>query len=308
MGTKIATLAIEAGGSKGRAALSCGDRIVARSLSVGLNPCDIGFSHFKHRLRSLITAVVRTLSPRPNSLYACAAIAGAGRPEALAGCEKIIREILVPLGARVHLSVMTDVEALVKACLRQADGIVLIAGTGSICLGVKHKGRQKVAARVGGWGSYLDEGCGFRLGLAVLDAVLKTLEGRREARILVDLLCTRYGMGPCEIPGHFIPVERGRVADLARIALEAYYLGDRFSRAIVRRSARDLVGMVLAVREKIGLEDDVVVHISGGLFQSPVITRLFTTRIRRCLPGVRIQMVADPLIHILSLASEMRSS
>lgn len=55
-------------------------------------------------------------------------------------------------------------------------GIVLIAGTGSICYGQSTDGRE---ARSGGWGSLMDdEGGGFALGRDALAAVVRAEDGR----------------------------------------------------------------------------------------------------------------------------------
>lgn len=54
---------------------------------------------------------------------------------------------------------MNDAEIALKAMLRGNDGILTIAGTGSIAFGVKNNS----SVRCGGWGNLLgDEGSGYK--------------------------------------------------------------------------------------------------------------------------------------------------
>jgi len=163
-------LAIEGGGSKGRAAIAWDGKIAARLLPVGLNPNDIDPDLLKQRLESLILPLLKLPGFSLGPLRAFAALAGAGRPAARQECSSVLRAILKPRSTRLRLKVTSDAGALLERFFARRDGIVLIAGTGSICLGAKHVGKRRATARAGGWGSYLDEGCGFKLGLGVLGA------------------------------------------------------------------------------------------------------------------------------------------
>ncbi len=309
-----ALLAIETGGSRGRAAMARGGSILERSLAVDLNPNDTGFDLFGRRLGSLLIPLLAHLragqhSPMLSSasLDVVAGIAGAGDPQIMERCRSILERLLKPYASRLRLKAMTDVGALAGACIGDGTGIVLIAGTGSICLGLGKRGGRRVRRRVGGRGSFLDPGSGSTLGLAILDAALATLDGRMNEEVLVGLICDRYGIRPEEIPPRFLPPDRREVAGLARVALEAYAAGDSFARAAVRSSARDLVGLVLEVRETLKIRKGVKVFASGGLFASPVVRRLFSRNIARRLPGARVTFVDDPLMRILGEFTKMGS-
>jgi N-acetylglucosamine kinase-like BadF-type ATPase len=207
----------------------------------------------------------------------------------------MLRAILKPRSAGLRLKVTSDAGALLERFFARRDGMVLIAGTGSICIGAGHAGKRRATARVGGWGSYLDQGCGFKLGLGVLDAALGALEGRGDQTLTVDLLCRRYGLRLKQVPDCFLPVRRRQVAALARIALEASSHGDPAARRLVRKTVADLVAMAQTVAARLSLMDPLDLVVTGGLFENPGFSTSFKRALRRRFPSAAVIHVADPL-------------
>jgi N-acetylglucosamine kinase-like BadF-type ATPase len=302
MKVRQASLAIDGGGSSARAALDYEGATLVRVLRSGLNAVDLGYPVFEKHIRLLLLPLLRALGDRRVDLRVCAALAGAGELRVRSQCERILRRVIGPRSARNRIRVLSDLEAMMEYYLSEHDGIVLIAGTGSACAGLRRRGARVTRARAGGWGGCLDRGSGFRVGLGVLEAALRTYDGIEEESGMVRLLCKRYGIGLGEVTRKFLPAERDRVAELARIALEAYIRGDPLARSLVREAVRDLTDMVLAVRRKTGLDRRLRLVISGGMFREEVVLRLFRGRLRRVLPQARLQHVTDPVIPILELA------
>ena len=139
------------------------------------------------------------------------------------------------------------------------------------------------------------------MGHMVLAAARAHLEGTARHDLLVKLLCRYSGIKPREIPSHFQHLDRRELAELAKVALEAYDLGDRAAKEIVRATVKSQVRLVLEVREELGLRKDSKIFASGGLFKSPVIRRLFKARIARSLPAARLTFVDDPLLKIMKI-------
>ncbi len=288
-------LTIEGGGSKGRAAIAWDGRIAARFLPAGLNPNDIGPDLLERRLKSLILPLLEVPSAPIGTLRVLAALAGAGWLEPRRRCTKTLKAVLKPHCSRLCLRVTSDAEALLDRCFAKRDGIVLIAGTGSICLGTKRIGKRRVTARAGGRGSYLDGGCGFQLGLGVLEAALKALEGRGERTLMVDLLCRQHGLEIDRIPERFLPVSREQAADLAHIAVGAAAGGDPVARRLVRRAVTDLVDLAQAVAGRLGLVSSFDLAVSGGLFENAYLRSSFKRMLKRRLPSASLTRIADPL-------------
>jgi N-acetylglucosamine kinase-like BadF-type ATPase len=288
-------LVIEGGGSKGRAAVARDGRMMGRSLPAGLNPNDMGPNLLKRRFEALILPLLESDATPIRSLLALAAIAGAGRREAAAQCARVLETILRPRCSVLRLKVTSDADALLERFFASRDGLVLIAGTGSVCLGVRRRGGSKTAARAGGWGSYLDRGCGFSLGLGVLAAAVGALDGRLPRTPVVELLCARYSLELGQVPERFLPVRLEEVAGLARVALEASQVGDPHARKLVREAVLDLAGMVLVVAAGLGLSGTFDVALSGGLFENLYFMRSFKRALRHRAPSAATIHVTDPL-------------
>jgi N-acetylglucosamine kinase-like BadF-type ATPase len=119
---------------------------------------------------------------RPRSI--CLGIAGVDRAEDAA----IIRSIMRRIGNKAPVLVVNDALIALEAGAGDGPGIVLIAGTGSICYG---RNDEELAGRAGGWGYILaDEGSGWWMGQRAIQAVMRQADGegppprsRRGARV-----------------------------------------------------------------------------------------------------------------------------
>ena len=149
-----------------------------------------------------------------------------------------------------------------------ADGINLVAGTGSIGYG-ERRGR---AARIGGWGEVFgDEGSAYWIAIQGLNAFSRMSDGRlprgplyhhlRAALILQDDidLCALV-MGE---PG----LARDDIAALARIVSRAAQDGDDAASVILARAAQELAGMAIGLRKRLGFTADEMADLSwsGGV-------------------------------------------
>ena len=110
-------------------------------------------------------------------------IAGAGDPELRA---RPTHE-LVELGLASAIQVVADAELQLEAAFsRLQPGIVVVGGTGSIALARDAHG---TIHRSGGLGfRFSDEGGGYDIGRAAVQAVLQAADGRGPQTILTDLL------------------------------------------------------------------------------------------------------------------------
>ena len=82
-----------------------------------------------------------------------------------------------------------DQQTALYGALGGPGGIVLIAGTGSICYGQSTDGRE---ARSGGWGSLMDdEGGGFALGRDALAAVVRAEDWPHRPHRCCTMQCLR---------------------------------------------------------------------------------------------------------------------
>lgn len=150
-----------------------------------------------------------------------------------------------------------------------ADGISVIAGTGSMAYG--RIGGQ--GARAGGWGElFSDEGSAYWIARAGLALFSRMSDGRAPRGPLHDLMRTRlalqHDLDLCQVVYGDLKGERSKVAALSRLVSEAAALGDAQAAAILAAAALEVAALVDAVRGQLGVDPgtEVTVSYSGGLF------------------------------------------
>jgi N-acetylglucosamine kinase-like BadF-type ATPase len=150
-----------------------------------------------------------------------------------------------------------------------ADGISVIAGTGSMAYG--RIGGQ--GARAGGWGElFSDEGSAYWIARAGLALFSRMSDGRAPRGARPGFLGTRLALQDdldlCQVVYGELKGERSKVAALSRLVSEAAALGDAQAAAILESAALEVVALVDAVRGQLGADPgtEVTVSYSGGLF------------------------------------------
>jgi N-acetylglucosamine kinase-like BadF-type ATPase len=150
-----------------------------------------------------------------------------------------------------------------------ADGISVIAGTGSMAYG-EVAGRR---ARAGGWGElFSDEGSAHWIARAGLGLFSRMSDGRASRgplyQLVRDRLALQQDLDLCQVVYGELKGERSRIAALSRLVSEAAALGDQQAQAIIDAAAAELAALVDAVRSALGIEagQDVAVSCTGGLF------------------------------------------
>lgn len=201
------------------------------------------------------------------------------------------REILAAVLRVQHLVVTNDAVIALAGATRNGQGIITIAGTGSIAFGRNAEGRT---ARAGGWGYVFgDEGGGFDIARQALRCVLRMEEGWGPRTALRERLLEATGSaGANEMLHRFYTDEwpRSRVAKLARVVDAVAVEGDAVAQAVMRGAAQQLAMLAGAVREMLwaGGETIEVAYI-GGVFESEALREGFRTLVElkegvRCGP------------------------
>jgi N-acetylmuramic acid 6-phosphate etherase len=200
--------------------------------------------------------------PRQTVNSACLGLAGADR----AGDQKIIRHWAESVYLADRIEITNDVSLLLDAGTPEGWGIAVVAGTGSIAYGRTSNGRT---ARAGGWGYMLgDEGSGYALVLAGLQAVARAADGRGPATVLAELFLSRFNVRQ---PQELIPVvyrggwDRAKLAALAPVILEAA-AEDNVAAKIIAEGAQALAAAVAAVIRQLGWENQSLpLALAGGV-------------------------------------------
>ncbi|GAB2608611.1 N-acetylglucosamine kinase [Paractinoplanes abujensis] len=162
--------------------------------------------------------------------------------------------------------------------LGAADGINVVAGTGSIAYG--ENGDRK--SRAGGWGEIFgDEGSAHWVAIRGLNAFSKMGDGRLPRGPLADVLRARLDLtDDLEIVDVVLnrwQGDRAKIAALSTAVSEAADAGDTASADILREAGRELAAMVHAEARVLGFDSPppIPVSWSGGMFTSPLLLDSF---------------------------------
>lgn len=227
-------------------------------------------------------------------------------PGSPGGRSRLARAVQAGLGAREVL-VTSDMVTAHNGALGGADGVVVVAGTGAVCLGVA-AGQH---ARGDGFGFLLgDEGSGFAVGRAGLRAALRAVEGRGPHTMLVEAMRTCYADVP-DFP-HGLYRRPSPVEDVAAFAPEvarAADAGDAVARSIWAHAVERLVAAVVSVVERcpaLAGAQEVPVSYAGGLFAvADHLRRPFAEQLAGALPRATVVAPAgDPLAGAARLLAE----
>ena len=191
-----------------------------------------------------------------------------------------------------RLIVTTDAEIALTGATRTGQGIIVIAGTGSIAFGRNSEGR---CVRAGGWGYIFgDEGGAFDIVRRALGAALMMEEGWGAATSLREILLEATGAQDANDALHrFYTHEwpRPRVASLAPLVNGAAAAGDEAALGVLTDAAGALVLLVNAVRGQLwDAAARVEVAYLGGVFQSELLRAAFIEKL-----GVGV--VCGPPLH-----------
>src|SRR4051794_38579512 len=192
-------------------------------------------------------------------------IAGADHP---AHRQEVVDSLSV-FFPRGNFTVDNDARIALSGAIGFGAGVVVIAGTGSVCVGRNDAGDE---ARAGGWGPLVgDEGSGFAIARAGLAAILRAYDGRGPATLMTELLKRDYDMTPPDLP-RFVYATTTHADDIARVGklvIDAAENGDAPAHEIIERAGGELGSCVLAVASRLGLTSiDFPVAYVGGAFNA----------------------------------------
>ncbi|HMD86232.1 MAG TPA: BadF/BadG/BcrA/BcrD ATPase family protein [Terriglobia bacterium] len=292
-------LGIDGGGTRTAAWLAdSAGKLLARAESGPSNPFKVGLRAAEREiLKAFRTAwreagfppsVARTSRP-PVVRGVCAGISGVDR-------RSVHRPLLAWMRRHIparHYLLTSDAVITLAAAVRNAPGIIVIAGTGSIAFA---RDEQERLLRAGGWGlPFDDRGSGYELGRQAVGTALEAFDGRGPHTILMDRICQHLHLGEItEIVSR--QLEPQQIAALFPLVMEAAREGDLVSRHLCDDAARDLANLAAALLKRAGwTERSMPVVTTGGVFKSSIlIRRAFTRHLRRFAPQARVELLERP--------------
>lgn len=281
-------LGVDGGGTKTRFALIDGQgRMLAQAqLGTTYHP-QVGLDGVREILARGVEQVLREASAKSSDIrHAFFGLPGYGEDSRIA---PLLHAIPNAILGHARYTCDNDMVCGWAGSLACADGINIVAGTGSIGYGQ----RQGMSARAGGWGeAFSDEGSAYWIAVQGLNAYSRMSDGRlpkgpmhalfnHELRLERDLdICAHvYG----ERAG-----ARGDLAQLSPLVAKAAQLGDAAAMGIFRQAGQELARIADALRQALRFAPDETVPLScsGGAFSAgPLLLAPFTEALRDACPA-----------------------
>lgn len=200
---------------------------------------------------------------KQDELYIGLGLAGYGLDQHL---RQQIESVCQEAFANEQYLLRSDAEIALIGALKGNDGILIIAGTGSIAFA--KIGDQIV--RCGGWGYQLgDEGSGYWIGRQLLTEFTKQSDGRHLKTDLYSMIREHLSL---DQDGDLIQWvasrenQRTAIAQLSRIGHELLMSGDIAVRNIYNKAAQELAGLVNKFKEEYD-EMSIPVSYIGGILE-----------------------------------------
>jgi len=285
---KIA-VGVDAGGSSTTAVASVNGKI---GQPVTGGPANIA-TDFDTAVNVLHDVITRAASQGPLDAVVIGA-AGAGSPNIASRLETALRQTKQ---FATYIEVCQDTTIALRAAIPEGDGIVVIAGTGSIAYAEIDGERY----RSGGYGYVFgDEGSGFAIGCAAVQYMLRAEDGRvARDRFVEDIARAVRVLGKGEggsmgmraivrkmyseqnpVPG---------IASLASLVIAFADGGERSAQRIVQKAAFDLGELVKSLMQPGMADREIPLVFAGGLLRkNSLLTYLLETRLSNDFPFIRI--------------------
>ncbi len=271
-------LGIDGGGTKTRAVLIDENlNILFDKTYLGSNLLTVGVESFTEvftTLKADLNAITPTID------YAFFAMAGFGESLSINNqIEKIIKDIF----KNTNCVIKNDSFGAWAGSLLGKDGINVIAGTGSICSGVKENQYE----RVGGW-SYLigDEGSGYWVALKSLNLYSKMYDGRIvRDEIFMEEIDMAYNLTDSknffELVYQDMNAVRSEVAKVSVQCAKAAEKGSSFAAEILREGAIEMVLAIKTIATKMNFSSNILVSYAGGMFNSNIYKDAFVNELNQ---------------------------
>lgn len=246
-------LGVDGGGTKTHAVLIDEDKIILGEGVTGAgNPLRVGVENaIKNIFASIEKACDSAERSKGDIVSAQIGLAGVRREDLRYLIRNRFREIL-----RIRkVEVTTDAEIALYAATEGKEGLVIIAGTGSVCMGRNAKGEM---ASAGGWGPLAgDEGGGAGIARRALQTIAKSSDGRGKPTKLSDYAVDYFRAGRLEdlsVAIYAPQVDNARIAGFAQYVSQAANEGDEVAQELLTEAGQELGLAATAVIQKLKLQ------------------------------------------------------
>lgn len=242
----------------------------------------------KERIDKNMQDIFQTLEERgykkANCRGICIGTAGISNPIVT----EYLNDNIKRFGYTCPVSIVGDHETALVGALLQAEGMILIAGTGSICYGKDEYGKTY---RTGGFGYLIDdEGSGYAIGRDILSAVVKAYDKREVDTVLRELVYEFLHITSIEELIRYVYNPNHSKKDIAKLSIlidRAYHLKDRAALSIMDKCVTGLVELTKPILNYMKVDCTIAVAGSVLLNNHEILDR-FIARMKVKYPKVSI--------------------
>ena len=264
-GARRAVVGVDGGGTKTHAViLDLNFQVVGEGIAGASNPLRVGIVKAAASVRDAVDKACDAARLRRTDLLAAeVGLAGVRRFELRARMQDALKNI-----AAGEVAVVSDADIALYGATEGAPGLIVIAGTGSICCGINARGKKACA---GGWGPIAgDEGGGAWIARRGLRAIAHATDGRGPATSLSQAACTYFHVtNPDDLStAIYAPsITNESLAGFGKFVIKAAKAKDRVAREILTEAGKELGLAASAVIRQLKLEREAfpVGHF-GGIF------------------------------------------
>ncbi|WP_462409849.1 N-acetylglucosamine kinase [Neobacillus sp. Marseille-QA0830] len=264
----IPILAIDGGGTCCRGAL-CDDegQILAYAEEGPVNHQNVGPVQTNQTLTKLLQALLGQIGG--TTLEVDRAIVGMAGIDTNQDYQTVNKILMDSFGqSQFHVDKLyleNDAIMTLMGMAEEKPGVLVIAGTGSICCGMDGKG---LTARVGGWGHLIgDEGSGYRISLAAIQHIFRTIDGLEEPSGIMNEVLSHLKLTSIQELMTWVYKADSSINEMASIAPVIFRLADQGevkAMEILSQASADLAHCCQATIEKLGLTHQPFSLILGG--------------------------------------------
>lgn len=160
--------------------------------------------------------------------------------------------------------VVNDSKLAASAILQGEDGILVISGTGSNCYGRN----EEKESFTGGWGHLLgDEGSGYHIAKEAVRGVLDEADRGKKPDLLSSMVLDYLGTDVRGVIDRFYAMNKGEVAALVPVVVEAWQKGSGKADFILKEAGRELGKLVDRNCKKLGFTSHVAIGLTGSVIR-----------------------------------------
>ncbi|TFD99813.1 N-acetylglucosamine kinase [Jeotgalibacillus salarius] len=312
-------IGMDGGGTKTSYAVSRIDHVSILGTELegpGTNPQMIGFQQMAERIAIKLEELLESHRIEKHQVKAiCGGYAGVGRANDADTAHDALKKKLILRGFHKNVSVLikSDLQIALKGAIppEHQQGMLIISGTGSNSAGLLKDGSM---VKSGGWGHLLgDEGSGYAIAAAGLQAVVRAYDRRGPATVLNEYILKALGLtNETQLVTYMYQEQRDKseIAVLAKVVTEAADSGDAVAESIIKKAATDLADHVHSLHLQSGeYNEQTIVTTTGSIFKYATSVRTaFIRELKERKLGIWTPAHGTPVEGALKEAAESAKS